>query len=123
MMAWMIFTGATLIMRKSDHFKVDILQTKFQGRAGIRVLNIVISFIGILFFGLLLYYSILLVQGANWFSPILKVSTRVPYLSIPVNCVLILLYQLRDLVNEFSSLIKHRPSIVSLDDEAEKEPF
>ena len=28
MMAWMIFTGASLIMRKSDHFKVELLQDK-----------------------------------------------------------------------------------------------
>jgi TRAP-type C4-dicarboxylate transport system permease small subunit len=119
MMAWMIFTGAALIMRKGDHFRVDIIQTKFEGRTWVHILNILITIMSLLFFSTLLYYSILLVQGAGWFSPILKVTTRLPYLSIPVNCVLILLYLIRDLITGFADLFKHRPQ--SVDSDAEKE--
>jgi TRAP-type C4-dicarboxylate transport system permease small subunit len=109
MMAWMIFTAATLIMRSGDHFRVDLLQTKYEGRAWVNVLNVFISLLGLLFFASLLYYSIRLTAGATWFSPILKVSTRVPYLSIPVNCVLILFYLLRDLVVGIHAFKKLRP--------------
>lgn len=108
MMAWMIFTGATLLVRQCDHFRVDLLQTKFEGRKWVGILNIFITLLSITFFAAFLYYSILLVKGAIWFSPILKVSTRVPYASMPVNCVLILLYLIRDLVTEVSKLRKPR---------------
>lgn len=108
MMAWMIFTGATLIMRYCDHFRVDLLQTKFKGRTWVNVLNAFITLLGILFFVVLLYYSILLVKGAAQFSPILKVTTRLPYMSIPVNCGLILIYLVRDIVNDMAVLIKHK---------------
>jgi len=113
MMAWMIFTAATLIMRSSDHFRVDLLQTKYEGRTWVKVLNICISLLGLLFFISLLYYSIRLTAGATWFSPILKVSTRVPYLSIPVNCVLMLFYLLRDFIAGIHAFKKTQPAASS----------
>ncbi len=113
MMAWMIFTGATLLVRYGDHFRVDLLQTKFEGRAWVKVLNLFISLLGFMFFASLLYYSIQLTAGAIWFSPILKVSTRVPYLSMPVNCVLILFYLIRDLVVNVKAFKKAQPATPS----------
>jgi len=107
MMAWMIFTSATILVRYGDHFRVDLIQTKFKGRKWVDALNILITLLSIGFFGVLLYYSALLVAGATWFSPILKVSTRLPYLSIPVNCVFILLYLIRDLIEGFAALFGH----------------
>lgn len=113
MMAWMIFTAATLIMRSGDHFRVDLLQTKYEGRTWVKVLNLFITLLGLMFFASLLYYSIRLTAGAIWFSPILKVSTRVPYLSIPVNCVLILFYLVRDLVAGINAFKKQQPALPS----------
>ena len=111
MMAWMIFTSATILVRYGDHFRVDLIQTKFKGRAWVDVLNLLITILSLSFFGVLLYYSALLVAGATWFSPILKVSTRLPYLSIPVNCVFIILYLMRDLIAGLRTLCKHgRPA-------------
>ena len=67
-----------------------------------------ITLISIVFFVALLYYSILLVKTADWPQPILKFSTRWPYSSMPVNCALILIYLVRDLVNGISALVKGR---------------
>lgn len=100
MMAWMIFTTATLIMRSGEHFRVDLLQTKLEGKLAGHLLNVAISLLGIVFFAVLLYYSADLMIKATQFSPILKVSTRLPYSSIPVNCALILCYLFRDVVKE-----------------------
>ena len=113
MMAWMIFTAATLIFRDGDHFRVDLLQTKFRGKAWVNILNLFISLMGIVFFAALLYYSTRLVITATQFSPILKVSTRLPYASIPVNCALILMYLIRDAASELRSLIKRRSQVPS----------
>ncbi len=104
MMAWMIFTTATLITRDGGHFRVDLLQAKYAGKKRVDALNLFISVLGIVFFAALLVYSIRLVAGAT-FSPILKVSMGVPYASIPVNCALMLVYLLRDFVRDFSRLI------------------
>ncbi len=109
MMAWMIFTAATLIMRDGGHFRVDLLQTKFAGKRWVAALDIFISLLGIVFIAALLVYSIRLVAGAT-FSPILKVSMGWPYASIPVNCALMLIYLLRDLIRDAVRLFgKARP--------------
>lgn len=104
MMAWMIFTGSTLIMRDNGHFRVDLLETKLKGSRAVHVINLLISVLGVVFFALLLHYSIALVKQATQFSPILKVSVRLPYSSIPVNCTLMLIYQVRDIIRECMAL-------------------
>lgn len=119
MMAWMIFTGATLLFRTGDHFRVDLLQDKFKGRRWVDVLNILITLVGIAFFAALLYYSMLLVESADWPQPILKFSTRLPYSSMPVNCALILLYLIRDIVTGFKELVKPRRPVAPVDAKSE----
>lgn len=108
MMAWMIFAAATLLVRSGEHFRVDLLQEKFKGKTWMDISNILITLLSVAFFISLLYYSILLVKGADWPTPILKFSTRLPYSSMPVNCILILLYLIRDLVTGFAALKKNR---------------
>lgn len=106
MMAWMIFTTSSLIMRNGEHFRVDLLETKLKGTVWLKLLNLFITVISIVFFVVLLYYSMDLVIKTNQFSPILKVTTKLPYSSIPANCALILLYEIRNLTVDITKLIK-----------------
>lgn len=106
LMAWMIFTASTLITRDGNHFKVDILQTKFKDKRWMNIVNVLISVLGAVFIASLLYYSAILVYKAVQFTPILKVSTRWLYLSIPVNCALMLLYYIRDIVVGIRGVLK-----------------
>ncbi len=108
MMAWMIFISAVLIMRDHAHFRVDLLDDKLKGTKFGHILNMGISILGIIFFATFFYYSAVLVVRAEQFSlsPILKMSDRIPYSSMPVSCALILIYLVRDLVTEAASLRK-----------------
>ncbi len=99
MMAWLIFTASAEIMRDGGHFRVELLQERYAGKKWVDFLNLFISILSIVFIASLLYYSIQLVQKAVQFTPILKISTRWLYLSIPVNCVIMLIYLIRDAVN------------------------
>lgn len=98
LMAWMIFTASTLITRDGQHFKVDILQTKFEGKVWMDIVNVLISVLGAVFIVSLFHYSFILVQKAAQFTPILKISTKWLYLCIPVNSALMLCYFIRDIV-------------------------
>lgn len=98
LMAWMIFTASTLITREGQHFKVDILQTKYEGKVWMDIVNILISVLGAVFIASLFHYSLILVKKAAQFTPILKISTKWLYLSIPVNSGLMLCYHIRDIV-------------------------
>ena len=105
LMAWMIFTASTLIMRDKAHFRVDILQSRFNGKAWMDFVNILITIVSLLFIGSLLYYGADLVNKSVQFTPILKIPVKYLYASIPVNCFLMLLYLVRDLVEDILTFV------------------
>lgn len=107
LMAWMIFTTAAQITRERSHFQVDLLPVKLKGTVAGVILDMFITILGIIFFVAFLYYSIeLTVKATNFaLSPIMKVSDRVPYSSMPTCGVLCLIYLIRDLVVEIQSLV------------------
>ncbi len=106
MMAWMIFTASAEITRDGGHFRVELLQERYAGKRWIDVLNIVISILGIVFIASLLHYSVQLVQKAVQFTPILKISTKWLYASIPVNCAIMLIYLVRDFILNIRKLFR-----------------
>ena len=107
LMAWMIFITAAQVTRERSHFSVDLLPTKLKGKALGVLLNLFITVLSIVFFVAFLDYSVQLTMKATTFSlsPILKVSDRVPYSSMPTCCVICLIYLVRDFVVEIQSLL------------------
>ena len=103
----MIFITAAQITRERSHFSVDLLPTKLKGKALGVLLNLFITVLSIVFFVVFLDYSVQLTMKATTFSlsPILKVSDRVPYSSMPTCCVICLIYLVRDFVVEIQSLL------------------
>jgi len=105
-MAWMIFSASTLIFRDHSHFQVDLLVKKLEGtKAGV-VLRMLITILSIIFIASLFYYGILMVMSTDQFSPIMKVPTKFPYSSIPINCALMLFYLCHDFILECGELKK-----------------
>lgn len=121
LMAWMIFIAAALIMRERSHFCVDLLTAKLKGTAAGCILNMGITLLGIAFFAAFLYYSLKLTISATTFSlsPILKMSDRIPYASMPTSCIIILIYLVRDLATELISLCTGRYQEQACDTAAE----
>lgn len=105
MMAWMIFTASAEIMRDGGHFRVELLQERYAGKKWVDVLNLAITVLGLIFIASLFHYSVQLVQKAVQFTPILKISTRWLYASIPVNCAIMLIYLVRDAVQGVKKII------------------
>ncbi|MDR3259455.1 MAG: TRAP transporter small permease [Fusobacteriaceae bacterium] len=98
LMSWMIFTTSSLIMRNNDHFKVTILDDKLKGTAFRNYFNAAIALIGIMFFIALTKYSWSLLIVGNQTTPILKWSSRIPYSSIFVNSILMLIYLIKEFI-------------------------
>ena len=105
-MAWMVLSTSTLIMRDKDHFRVTLLEDRLKGKASQNILDMGIAILGMIFFAALFFYSWKLVQGANWTTQMLKLSQKIPYCSILVNSGLMLIYQVRDLVNSIIKIKK-----------------
>lgn len=97
-MAWMILTMATLLFRDGEHFRVELVEKRWNGKPVMKYVNLFITLVNLLFIGTLLYYGIKFMLPQSQFSPILKINHRFYYASVPVNAFLILLYLIRDLV-------------------------
>ena len=106
LMAWMIFTASTLIMRDKAHFKVDILQERYKGKAWMDILNIAITVLSIIFIASLFHYGCQLVSKAVQHTSIMKLPMRYLYASVPVNAALMLIYLVRDLVTGVTDFAK-----------------
>lgn len=108
-MAYMIFFTSALIMRNSDHFKVDLLQERFKGTLFIRILNFLIALFNLAFFVVLLYYSWDLFIKAQAPTIILRAPRQLPYASILIGVALIVVYCIRDVVVMGQRMIKGEP--------------
>ncbi len=94
---WVVFLGSALIMGESGHLAVQFLPDKFKGTAFGTVLDVIINISGYVFIILLLTQgwkmtSIMTFQRA----PGLDIPMSWVYVIIPVSCVLMLLYLLKE---------------------------
>lgn len=96
---WVVFLGSALIMGESGHLAVQFLPDKFKGTILGSVLDMIINATGYAFIILLLTQgwkmtSIMTFQRA----PGLDIPMSWVYVVIPVSCVLMLLYLVKDTV-------------------------
>lgn len=98
MFAWMVMSASTLLCRNKNHFKVDLIQMKIEGKRSYYILEFLINLATMVFFAALLYYSWVWASGATQTTPVLKMRRTYPYMCIPVNAFLMLCYTVRDAV-------------------------
>lgn len=96
---WVVFLGSALIMGESGHLAVQFLPNRFKGTAFGTILDIIINVSGYIFIVLLLTQgwkmtSIMTFQRA----PGLDIPMSWVYAIIPVSCVLMLLYLLKETI-------------------------
>lgn len=98
--AWMVFSTASLLTIKGEHFKVDLLEIKLQGKKIGIILSIIISLLSVAFLGIFLYYSWQLTAKAVQTTPVLNMEQRWMYLCLPVNAFIMLFYTVKELINQ-----------------------
>ena len=99
--AWMVMSASSLLCRNSDHFKVDLIQMKLEGKRSLYVLEFMINLATMVFFGALMYYGWILVEGAVQTTPVLKMQMKYLYMCIPFNSFVMLVYTVRDAAANF----------------------
>jgi len=98
MMAWLVMTGATILFRDGEHFRVEIMDKKFGDRLWMRIINFLIAVMSFVFIAMLLYYSFVYLRIRPQTSPILQINVHYFYASVPVNAGLSLIYLTRDVI-------------------------
>jgi TRAP-type C4-dicarboxylate transport system permease small subunit len=91
---WIVFLGAAVGVRRSAHFRLHLLVDRFP--AGLRRVAHVVGVLVVMGFGLLLIQQgwKLVELGQFQRTPVMGLSKRYVYLSVPVGGALIMLYSL-----------------------------
>jgi TRAP-type C4-dicarboxylate transport system permease small subunit len=111
MVAWLIFTGAALLSRNQDHFRVDLIQMKLNGKRSLFILEIIINIATALFFIALLYYSLNLVIGAVQTTPVLRLQKRWFYICIPFSSFIITIYTIKNIILNMHRFLTYKKEL------------
>lgn len=95
---YLVFVGASLALKKRDHFAIDFIVDKMPAALG-RLLRLLSAVLVIVFAGLVLYYGGRLVaSGWNARTAALEMPQAVANLAIPLGGLLMLVRAVEDLV-------------------------
>lgn len=96
--AWMVFTGAAILWRNNEHFRVQWLPNKLSGRVSGKVLGLTVEIISMIFLVIMTYYGMKLTIRAHDRSPILELPRHIWYLCIPLAGMTMIAYSIRNLI-------------------------
>lgn len=89
--AYFVFFGSAALWREREHFRVCLVPDTLKGKWK-KFVDLFIEGCGVLFFLVLLVYSIELTLRATDQTPIFKMSKRILYLCVPVSSFIMLIY-------------------------------
>jgi TRAP-type transport system small permease protein len=96
---WVVFLGSALIMGESGHLAVQFLPLKFKGRPFGTFLEILINISSYIFIGILFWQGLRMTRIMTFqMSPGMDIPMSYIYAVIPVSCVLMMLFVVRDSV-------------------------
>ena len=99
---YVVFLGSALIMGESGHLAVEFLPNHFKGTVIGKLLKLLSLACGYLFIGILMTQGAKMTQVMTFQeSPGLEISMSYIYAVIPISCVLMALYLLRDTIRFF----------------------
>lgn len=97
---WQIWVGAGYAVKKNRHIRIEVIKGKLSKKKSF-YLEILVTIIWILFTSFLLWKSGGLtakIFRLNQTSPALHLPMGIPYLSVPVGCILMLLHLIEHIV-------------------------
>ena len=96
--AWMVFLCSAELWRERTHFRVEVINDWLRGSKAGRALEILLSFLSLVFFLVFTYQGLRLAIQATDRSPIFEYPKTLWYLSIPVSGAIMIGYTIRDLL-------------------------
>ena len=98
---WMVLLAASVLARRRDHFRIDLLEMSFGKHRWFYALDFATNIVALIFFLLLFYYGSKLFIGASQSMPVLQIARRWAYLCIPFNTFFMCIYTIRDVRRSF----------------------
>jgi TRAP-type C4-dicarboxylate transport system permease small subunit len=108
--AWLVFIGAAALWRESSHFRVEWIYLKLKDRTAGNIVGILIELLSLFFLIVMTYQGLRLTLLANDWTPILKLPKRIQYVDIPIAGGLMVIYSIRNIGRNISSLLQQTKS-------------
>lgn len=99
--------GAAISLGKNQHIRISVFLERLPLKVQ-RIVNILNSILIILLHGYLFFLSIKWISSVGYFeSPVLQIPQGIVQICIPISCVFIVLYGLRQIVARLSIKRRH----------------
>ena len=99
--------GAAISLGKNQHIKISVFLERFPLKAQ-RIVTIFNCILIILLHGYLFFLSIKWISSVGYFeSPVLQIPQGIVQVCIPISCIFIFLYGLRQIATELFTTQKH----------------
>ena len=93
----MTFVGASLAMRKHEHFAIEFFVEKLPERRARGVKRFSLALVVVFSVILIWFGTVQVIQGWNTVTPVLEIPRWVPYAAVPFGGLLMLLGSLQEL--------------------------
>lgn len=104
--AWLIMSGASLLCRSNEHFRVDLLQMKLGSTRIGQAIEAVVYVVALAFYVLLFVYGLSLCSAAVQTTPLLRIQVRWFYLCMPFNAAIMCIYTVRDIIGHVMGIFR-----------------
>lgn len=95
---WMIFLGAQELVRTRNHFVVEVMTERLEGKAG-KICRAIVCAIELFTYALICYYGWVWVMRAHaYMQSIPWMQVKVAYAAIPISAFFMSCYALRDFI-------------------------
>ena len=96
--AWLVFFGSAALWRENEHFKIEWLYSRMEGKNIGFILKFFIGFLCLFFFVVMAYQGILHTAKAVQWTNVLKIPRRILYICIPISGSIMALYTVRNII-------------------------
>jgi TRAP-type C4-dicarboxylate transport system permease small subunit len=94
----MVFMGAAALWRDNEHFRVQWLPNRLNGRASGKALGLVVEALSMIFLVVMTYYGMKVTVAAHDRSPILELPRHIWYLCVPLAGIIMIAYSIRNFI-------------------------
>ncbi len=99
-----VMLGSAIAVRRNSHLQIDLIIGRMKPKSK-AIFNIVVTIIGIVFLAALTMYSFALCeQGATNTSAGLGITMNIPYMAVPIGCILMILTSIEVLFENIAAL-------------------
>ena len=101
---WLTFIGASLALKKHQHFAIDIVVEKLPDKIS-NLLRLISTILVIIFSIVVLWYgAFLTIAGWHIVTPATEIPRSIPYAAVPFGGLLMLIRSIEDLIRQIKGL-------------------